>query len=359
MRHFPTRLLTLGAAIALLFSVSCKRNDDSNGIKPTGDAPAWAPNISPEMLKVIEQLDSFHNAPVANITVAAARNQSNIFDAARMVAQYYGLSGPVFTSDVSDYLINAGGQQLNARIYRPRGGSGLKACVLYFHGGGWVLGSSHVYDASALAIAEQTKAVVLSIDYRLAPENKFPAAHNDALAAYQWILNNTSFLNIDPNRIAVAGEDAGANLACYVSLAARDSGLSMPKHQLLISPVTEADMNTPSYSQYAAAEPLSKATMNYFFSQYLSADSQRNDIRIDLLQAPLVGLPATTIISPNIDPLRDDALMLETKLEAAGVPVTRTIYDGVTHDFFSMSTLLPQSRDAQGQALNALRFSLQ
>ncbi len=359
MRHFPTRLLTYCAALGLLFSTSCKRNDDSSGIKPSGQAPAWAPDISPEMLNIIEQLDSFHNAPIESITPQAARNQSNIFDAARMVANFYGISGPVFTSDVSDYLINAGGVQLNARIYRPRGGSGTKACVLYFHGGGWMLGSSHVYDASALAIAEQTKAVVLSLDYRLAPENKFPAAHNDAVAAYQWVLSNASFLNIDPNRIAVAGEGAGANLACYVSLIARDSGMVLPKHQLLISPLTEADMNTPSYSQYAHAEPLSKATMSYFFNQYLTADSQRNDTRIAVLNAPLMGMSATTIINADIDPLRDDGLMLKTKLEAAGVPVTRTIYNGVTHDFFGMSTLLPQARDAQGQALNALRLSLQ
>jgi acetyl esterase/lipase len=348
------------AAASLLFAVGCKRNDDGGpGIMPRGSAPAWAPNISNEMLTIIEQLDSFRNAPVESIPPQSARNQPDIFDAARAVATYYGISGPVFTSDVTDYLITANGVQLNARIYRPAGAAGPHPCVLYFHGGGWVLGSSHTYDGTALAIAEQTKAVVVSIDYRLAPENKFPAAHNDAIGAYRWVLANAGFLNIDPARVAVAGEGAGANLAFNVSVAARDSGLTMPKHQLLISPVTEADMNTASYSQYAMAEPLDKAAMGYFFNQYLSADTQRNDTRIALLDAALSGLPGTTIINPDIDPLRDDGLMLKTKLEAAGVPVTRMLYDGVTHDFFSISTLLPQARDAQGYARTALRLALQ
>ncbi len=359
MRLSPTRLLALCAGVGLLFSTSCKRNDDSSGIMPQGNPPAWAPGITHEMLSIIEQLDSFKNAPVESISANDARNQPSIFDAATAVAKYYGLKGPVFTTDVTDYLIDANGVQLNTRIYRPRNGSGRMGCVVYFHGGGWVLGSSHIYDGTALAIAEQTNAVVLSVDYRLAPENKFPAAHNDAVAAYQWALSHASFLNIDPSRMAVVGEGAGANLACYVSLVARDSGLTMPRHQLLISPITEADMNTNSYNQFANAEPVSKAALSYFFNQYLTADSQKLDTRIALLNAPLAGLPSTTIINPNIDPLRDDGLMLKTKLDAAGVPVNRMIYDGVTHDFFSMSILLPEARDAQGKALTTLRAALQ
>jgi acetyl esterase/lipase len=360
MRHFSTRLTILLAAASLLFAASCTRsNDGGPAIQPKGSAPEWAPNISREMLTVIEQYDSFKNAPVQSISPQAARNQPTLFDAAGMVATFYGVASPVFTSDVTDYLITANGTQLNARLYRPRGGAGRNACVLYFHGGGWMLGSSHTYDGTALAIAEQTKAVVVSIDYRMAPEHKFPAAHNDAAGAYQWVLANAAFLNIDPARVAVAGEGAGANLACNVSIAARDSGIMMPKHQLLISPVAEADITTNSYSQYANAEPLSKAAMNYFLNQYLAADSQRMDTRIALVDATLAGLPATTIVNADIDPLRDDGLMLKTKLEAAGVPVTRLLFDGVTHDFFSISTLLQQARDAQGQALTTLRMALQ
>lgn len=359
MRHSSTRLMIFCAVAGLLFATGCKRNDDGPGVKPQGSAPEWAPNISPEMLSVIEQYDSFQNAPVQSISAQAARNQPDLFLAAHMVAERNGVSNPLFTSDVSDYLITAGGQQLNARIYRPRGTTGVQACVVYFHGGGWMLGSSHTYDGTALAIAEQTKAVVVSIDYRMAPEHRFPAAHDDAFAAYQWVLANASFLNINPARVAVAGEGAGANLACNVSLAARDSGIMMPKYQLLISPVTETEMNTNSYSQYANAEPLSKAAVSYFLGQYLTADSQRNDMRIALLQAPLAGLPATIIVNPDIDPLRDDGLLLKNKLDSAGVPATRLLYDGVTHDFFSISALLPQARDAQGQALTALRLALQ
>jgi acetyl esterase/lipase len=200
---------------------------------------------------------------------------------------------------------------------------------------------------------------VISVDYRRGPEAKFPTAHKDAFAAYKWVLANTTFLKIDASRVAVAGEDAGGNLACNVSIMARDSSITMPKHQLLIYPIAQADMTTPSYQQYASALPLNAAQMNYFLNNYLANTTQRTDTRISLVNANLSNLPPTTIINADIDPLRDDGLMLENKLKISGVPVSRKIYDGVTHDFYGLNVVLSSARDAEGYGNAALRQYLQ
>jgi acetyl esterase/lipase len=256
-------------------------------------------------------------------------------------------------------MVPLNGTQLNLRIYRPHIGDGPFPAIVYYHGGGFVIGSSATYDQTARSLAEQTGAVVISVDYRRGPEAKFPTAHKDAFAAYKWVLANTTFLKIDAHRVAVAGEDAGGNLACNVSIMARDSGAIMPKHQLLIYPITQGDLTTASYQQYANAKPLNAAQMNYFFNNYLSNTNQRTDTRIALVNANLSNLPATTIINGDIDPLRDDGLMLENKLKLSGVPVSRKLYDGVTHDFYGLNVVLSLSRDAQGYANAALRQYLQ
>jgi acetyl esterase/lipase len=312
-----------------------------------------------EMLAVIEELDSLKLAPVESLSPQAARSQKTIFDAAYNLAARYGIAPPVYTVDATDQTVALNGGQLNLRIYRPHIGDGPFPAIVYFHGGGWVIGSSSVYDASARSLAEQTGAVVVSVDYRRGPEARFPTAHKDAFAAYKWVLANTSFLKIDANRVAVAGEDAGGNLACNVSIMARDSGAIMPKHQLLIYPITQADMTTPSYQQYASAQPLNAAQMSYFFNNYLSNSTQRTDTRITLVNANLSNLPATTIINGDLDPLRDDGLMLEDKLRAAGVPVARKLYDGVTHDFYGLNGVVSTAREAEGYANAALRKALQ
>jgi acetyl esterase/lipase len=348
------------ATVGILFAASCKPNDDDdNSIKPKGSAPVWAPNMTNEMLTIIEELDSFYQAPIETVSPQAARNQKTIFDAAGNVALRYSLNAPVYTVDATDQTINVNGTQLNVRIYRPHTGAGPFGGIVYYHGGGWVTGTSQTYDPSARSIAEQTGAVVVSVDYRRGPEAKFPTAHNDAFAAYQWVLANTSFLNIDANRVAVAGEGAGGNLACNVSMMARDAGATMPKHQLLIYPIAFTNMSTPSYAQYGSAKPLNMAQVNYFLNNYLVNTIQRTDARISLVNADVTNLPPTTIINADIDPLRDDGLNLEGNLRAHGVLVTRKIYDGVTHDFFGLNVILPQAREAEGYAAAALRQAIQ
>ncbi|MEO6832589.1 MAG: alpha/beta hydrolase [Chitinophagaceae bacterium] len=344
-------------ALALLLTASCK-NSDNSIVSPKGQPPTWGPSMHKEMIAVIEQLDSFHQAPIQNLSATNARLLLNIFDAEKELARQNGLPASVPTTDTADMEIPVNGTILHARVYRPRSGTQPYAAILYFHGGGWVIGSAATYDNSARALAEQTGAVVVSLNYRLAPENKFPTAHNDAFATYRWMLANAGSLNINPTRIAVAGEDAGANLACNVSIAARDSGITMPRCQLLISPIADPTMSSASYSQFASAEPLSKSLMIYYFTNYLRS-TDAVDTRINLLQANLQDLPPTTIISAVIDPLDGDALALQNVMTGSGVSVTRSSYDGVTHDFFGLSRVVPEARTAQGVAVAALRTALQ
>jgi acetyl esterase/lipase len=358
MQSLSTRLMLSLATAGLLLAASCK-NNDSNGIAPSGNAPAWGPSIGKEMLAVIEELDSLHPQAIETVSPPVARMQPTIFDAQKSLAARYGIPGTVFTTDAADRSINVNNTMLSIRVYTPHTGAGPFAGIVYFHGGGFVVSDLKTYDGSARSLAEQTGAVVVNVDYRRGPESKFPTAYKDAYAAYKWILANAASLNIDMNRIALAGEGGGGNIACNVSMMARDSGVTMPRHQLLIYPFAQNDTTTASYQKYAMAQPLSRILAGYFLRSYLNSWSQTADTRISLINANLSGLPATTIINAEIDPLRDDGLMLEAKLKSYGVAVSRRIFDGVTHDFYGLSLVVPQARDAEGFATQELLHSLQ
>jgi acetyl esterase/lipase len=359
MRLLSTRMLSAGLSIALLLTAACNRNDDNGPeLTPKGPPPSWAPGIHKEMQVVIEQLDSFHVAAVQTLSPQAARMQKTALEAADMVAKTYGLAGPLATADTLGRDIPAAGGNVHARIYKPGSGNGPFPAIFYFHGGGWVIGDAWSHDASARALAEQTGAVVVSVEYRLAPEYKFPTAHNDAFTAYKWIIENAASLGINPTRIAVAGEGAGANLACNVSIAARNAVIKVPDYQLLVYPIAQGDFTTPSYMANASALPLNKPVMQWYFGYYLNSMAEAGDPRISLINANLAGLPPTLIINAEIDPLLDDGLQLETKLKAAGVSTTRKIFNGVTHDFFGMAVVLPEAREAQGMAARELITAL-
>ncbi|MGN6402388.1 MAG: alpha/beta hydrolase, partial [Flavisolibacter sp.] len=202
---------------------------------------------------------------------------------------------------------------------------------------------------------EQTGAVVVSVEYRKGPEHKFPTAHNDAFAAYQWVLNNAASMNIDLKRIAVAGESAGGNLACNISIMARDKHIAMPVYQVLVYPVANGDMNSESYQKYAMAKPLSKPLMEWMVKNYLGDTTKAKDPRISLVNANLKGLPPTTIIAAEIDPLQTEGKMLADKLKEAGVDVNYKLYNGVTHEFFGMANVVPDAKDAQSLASSDIK----
>jgi acetyl esterase/lipase len=221
--------------------------------------------------------------------------------------------------------------------------------VVYYHGGGWVIADLETYDASARALAREASAIVVSSHYRQAPEHKFPAAHQDAFAAYEWVVRNGAQINGDPRRVAVAGESAGGNLAANVAIMARDRKIQAPLHQILVYPVAGTDMNTPSYVENAQAKPLNKPMVEWFVGHALRPQDMQSPM-INLVAADLRGLPPATVITAEIDPLRSEGMLLAERLRAAGVEVTARDYEGVTHEFFGMDAVVPEAKAAQNLA---------
>ncbi|WP_345212798.1 alpha/beta hydrolase [Mucilaginibacter gynuensis] len=368
-----TKLLTYAAMVGMAIFASCesKKAGDTtdsvtvatdssatnavDSIKPKGAAPAWAPDIKPQMQVVIEKLASYGDKPIPQLTAVQARKNHTPTDAVKDVMAEYKIPAPVFNVDTTGKDIAVEGGNIHLRIYTPKSGSGPFPVIVYYHGGGFVIANLDVYDASANVLADKTGAIVVSVAYRLAPEHKFPVAHNDAYAAYKWVVDNAASIKGDSKKIAVAGESAGGNLAVNTAIAARDKGIQAPVHILAVYPVAGADMNTPSYVKNAAAKPLDKPMMLWFVKNYLNNMGEAKDPRINLVAAKLKGLPATTIITAQIDPLQSDGMMLADKLKAAGVTVDSKNYDGVTHEFFGMGAVVPQAMEAEMYAVGELK----
>ena len=324
-------------------------------VAPKGPAPQWGKSIRPEMLAVMEKLASYKDQPIENLTAEQARKNHTPSDAVMDLIRENAIEQPAAMVDTVGRDIEVSGARIHARIYTPKSASGPLPVIVYYHGGGFVIADLDVYNSSAQGLAEQVGAVVVSVAYRQAPEHKFPTAHNDAFAAYQWVLKNAESLNANPLKVALVGESAGGNLASNVAIMAREAKITMPLHQVLVYPIAQSDMNTNSYNEYANAKPLNKAMMRWFTNNYLSNPAQAKDPRIALVNANLKGLPATTIITAEIDPLHDDGTMLAEKLKAAGVKIDHKNYTGVTHEFFGMAAIVPQAKDAQAYAAMQLK----
>jgi acetyl esterase/lipase len=197
---------------------------------------------------------------------------------------------------------------------------------------------------------------VVSVDYRHAPEHKFPAAHQDAWNAYEWTVKNVATMNGDPKRIAVAGESAGGNLAANVALMAMQRKAGRPIYQLLVYPVAGNDMETPSYKENSEAAPLGKRDMEWFVKNVFSSKADTFDKRLNLVgRHDLKGLPPTTIILAEIDPLRSEGETYGLHLKAAGVLVNTRVYTGVTHEFFGMGKVVDEAKQAEDVAAADLR----
>lgn len=200
------------------------------------------------------------------------------------------------------------------------------------------------------------KAVLVSVDYRQTPENKFPAAANDAYAAYSWVLAHAAEINGNPKRVAVGGESAGGNLATVVSMMARDKKETVPVHQLLVYPVVDNDFNTPTYQRNEQAKPLNKPMMQWFFKHYsASEDDGKNPYAVPMKAATLKGLPPATVITAEIDPLLSENKAYADRLKKDGVKVTYKEYTGVTHEFFGMGAVVPKAKEAETLAANQLK----
>ena len=324
-------------------------------LTPKGPKPAWAPNIKPEMAVVIEKLASYGDKPIETLTAVQARKNHTPTDAVMAVMKENNIPIPVPKVDTVGKEIPVAGGNIHIRIYTPKEGKAPFPVIVYYHGGGFVIANIDVYNASAQAMAEQVGAIVVSVAYRLAPEHKFPTAHDDAYAAYAWTVKNAASIKGDPKKIAVLGESAGGNLAVATAIKARDNGIMMPTHIVSVYPIAQSDTKTDSYQKQANDKPLNKPMMIWFTTNYTRTPADAKDPRLSLVDANLKGLPPTTIITDEYDPLHDDGTKLADKLKSAGVNVTSRNYDGVTHEFFGMATVVPQAKEAQAFAAGELK----
>ncbi|HEX6782513.1 MAG TPA: alpha/beta hydrolase [Solirubrobacterales bacterium] len=262
---------------------------------------------------------------------------------------------------VEDLEIPGPAGAIPARLYVPQTSAGGPSPLLvYFHGGGWVIGDLETHDSPCRFIAAHSGARVLAVDYRLAPEHPFPAAAEDAYAAYAWASASAGRLGAEASRIAVGGDSAGGNLAAVVCLLAREEGVAPPAMQLLIYPVTETGDELPSRQTFREGFILTRRDMDYYEDRYLPPGADRGDPRVAVLQAAdLGGLPPAYVATAGFDPLRDEAEAYARRLREAGVPVALRRHPGLVHTFVNLTAISPTARAAMLEACGALRMGLQ
>lgn len=363
-------LIVLGASYALGQANTGMMDSSSNkgpmdaatksGTKTATPSAATVSSISkadPDMAKVMTALEALAAKPIETLSPSEARKQYSATDAVKKVIKDEKIDvDPRAGLSVSNsHFADMG--NLRLRYYTPdkaNKDSNLPV-VVYYRGGGWVIADLDTYDASAAAIARKANAIVISVDYPLAPEHKFPAAHDEAIEAYKYILKNAKGWGGDPSKVAIVGESAGGNLAIDTAIAARDQKLTQPVAIVSVYPVATTTMDTPSKKDHAATKPLNTPMMTWFFDKVLADAGQAQDPRLNLVAADLKGLPPTTIINAEIDPLKSDGDMLAEKMKAAGNDVTHKIYTGVTHEFFGMDAVVSKAREAQDFAVAQLQ----
>ena len=300
---------------------------------------------------LLAAIDAQGNPPLESLSPAEAR-----IAAAEGLKPVRGTAEPV--QSVEDLRIPGPAGEIPIRVYTPDAPAPRPALV-YFHGGGWVVCDLDTHDVVCLAIARRAGAVVVAVDYRLAPEHKFPAAVVDCYAATLWTAANADRLGIDKTRIAVGGDSAGGNLGAVVSLKARDESGPAIALQAMVYPVTDlSSFATPSYQEFATGYQLTKSEMEWFRGHYLrSMEDARHPHASPLLAQDFRGLPPALIITAECDPLRDEGEAYAERLKAAGVPVQCTRYAGMIHPFFSLSGAIPQALDALQEVADAVQLA--
>lgn len=269
---------------------------------------------------------------------------------------YQGLVGePQEVASVNEVNIPVDdGSEITLRMYTPNG-TGPFPVFVYYHGGGWVLGDLDVVDPILRAVTNSAECLVVSVDYRLAPENKFPVAPEDCYAATKWVAENISRYNGDPSRLAVGGDSAGGNLAAVVPLMAKDRQGPDIAFQVLLYPVTDFSFQSQSYKENSKGYYLETDAMHWFANHYLSENDKLHPYASPILAPDLSGLPPALIITAEYDVLRDEGEAYAKKLIEAGVPVTHTRYNGQIHGFFWMPVIMDDAKKALHQISAALK----
>lgn len=247
--------------------------------------------------------------------------------------------------------------EIPVRIYRPAS-EAVHPLVMLFHGGGWVIGDLDTEDSVCRGLCNRVGAVVVSVDYRLAPETRYPGAVEDCYAATVWAVEHADELGIDATRVATSGTSAGGNLSGAVSMMARDKGGPAIAHQVLFCPVTDADLERPSYIANASDYGLTRDDMIWFWDHYTGSGNERYEPYVSLLRAnDLSGLPDATIIAAEYDPLVDEAVAYGDALKAAGVKTRCTVYEGMNHGFNVRVGMIDAAKDALDEAAAGIRAS--
>ena len=306
--------------------------------------------LDPQAQRVIEATARLGLPPMEQMTPAEARESMRVRTAAL---------GPVENvAAIAEHKVPVAGDTIGLRVYSPGGPAGRPPFpgLVFFHGGGWVIGDLDTHDGLCRALANAAGRVVASVDYRLAPEHRFPTAAEDAYAATRWVADHAAALGVDPRRLAVGGDSAGGNLATVVALMARDRGGPALGLQWLVYPVVDHDFDTASYRENAEGYLLTRAAMRWFWNHYAPAPADRARPHASPLRAPsLAGLPPALIQTAGYDPLRDEAEVYARHLRAAGVPTTLTRYPGMIHGFLRLLNHVDQARVALTEAATLLR----
>jgi acetyl esterase/lipase len=302
--------------------------------------------VTAEVKTILELLAAMEGPPIEEITPDEMR------------ANYAAMAAAATKADlasVEDRLAPGPAGDIPVRVYVPHGASdaaGPGPVLVYFHGGGWVIGDLESHDPTVRALAARSGITIVAVDYRLAPEHPFPAA-------VEWVVKSASELSIDPARLAVGGDSAGGNLAAVVACRLRETPAA-PSFQLLVYPVTDGTLSHPSIEENADGYFLTRDMMAWFWQHYVGTGS-RTDPACSPLHAPasaLEGAAPALVITAEFDPLRDEGEAYAAHLTAAGVPCTVTRYDGVIHGFFQMGDLIPEGSQALDQAAEALKRAL-
>lgn len=306
--------------------------------------------VHPEIQEFLEKLEAANLPPIASLSPADARAQMEATASARN-------TNPTQVGKVQDMSATGPHGDIPMRVYWGSTSDEPQPLLVYFHGGGHVIGSLDTHDATARNLCAGTDCIVASIDYRMGPEDKFPAAVDDCVAATSWLVEHASELGIDTSRVAVGGDSAGGNLAAVVALAARDAGGPDLCFQLLIYPVADYRCASGSYQTFATGFGMLEAESMYWFQQhYLRDEADQSDWRASpLLADSLAGLPPALVITAECDVLHDEGVAYAQALANAGCVVEHIEAEGMIHGFFGLTPMINGAVVAQSQAIDALR----
>lgn len=307
--------------------------------------------LEPDTQAFIDSLEG--NPPIYTLSPADARD---VLSGAQK-----SVNVKLAPADFEDRVLSVGPTgQTKIRIYRPTGAEGALPVVVYLHGGGWVLGDADTHDRLSRELAVGANAVVVFVDYERSPEQRYPVALEQSYAVYDYVAGHADEFGADASRIVIAGDSVGGNMATVVALLAKERGGPAITAQLLLYPVTDASMSTPSYSQFADGPWLTKQAMVWFWDQYLPDLSKRADVHVSPINASadqLKDLPQALVLTDENDVLRDEGEAYGRNLTAAGVPVTSIRYNGTIHDFMLLNPIAETQavRGAVAQAVSYLK----